>query len=119
LLKSVLLTFAHFTFISQFFVWFLLQVLIFNLPTDLSVALLMALVHSVIKRLPNSCPWGTIHGRTCGCQWNLLKVRGNTNGSMVGPGGSWKPREGISALQVFLKPMDNPWEGENKAIPRQ
>jgi hypothetical protein len=37
----------------------------------------MVLVHSVIRRLPNSlCPLGRMHGRTHGCKGSLLKVRG-------------------------------------------
>jgi hypothetical protein len=44
--------------------------------TQQNLPVLMALVQSVIRRLPNSlCPMGRIHGRTHGCKWSLLKVR--------------------------------------------
>jgi hypothetical protein len=40
------------------------------------VVVLMPLVQSVIRRLPNSlCPTGRVHRRTRGCKWSLLKVR--------------------------------------------
>jgi hypothetical protein len=39
------------------------------------VTLLMVLVESVIRRLPNSFSPVTIHGRTHEYKWSLLKVR--------------------------------------------
>jgi hypothetical protein len=55
------------------------------------LAVLMALVLSVIRKLPNSLCLGRIHGRTCGCNGSLLKVReGKYKGGMVGTDGIWR-----------------------------
>jgi hypothetical protein len=82
------------------------------------MVLLMALVQSVIRRFEDfqilCVPRGRIHGRTHGYEWSLLKVREEEKykGDMVGPGGSWKPREHVSVLQVLLKPMITHGKGE-------
>jgi hypothetical protein len=63
----------------------------------------MALVQSVIRRLPNPlCPVGRIHHRTHGCKGSLLKVREEiTEGSMVGAGGVCQQREYGSLFRYF------------------
>jgi hypothetical protein len=44
------------------------------------------------------------HGRTRGCEWSLLKVRGgNDTWGQGGPRWNWKQREHLSLFQVLLK----------------
>jgi hypothetical protein len=50
--------------------------------------------------------------------WQKGKLgKGNTKGSMVDPGGSQKPREYISALQLLLKPTITYGKGRARRFP--
>jgi hypothetical protein len=79
----------------------------------------MALVQSVIRRLPNSLyPVGRIHYRTHGHRWSLLKVRKEKyRQAWWGPCRSGKLRELVSALHVLLKPMITYGEGRRRRFP--
>jgi hypothetical protein len=85
-----------------------------NLP--FIVLLLMALVQSVI-RLPNSCPRGRIHGRTCGCKWSLLKGKQNSKGNMVEPRWKLEAKSPCFCFSGAFKTHHNLWEGEDQVIP--
>jgi hypothetical protein len=68
--------------------------------------MLMLLVQSMIRRLPNSlCPTGSIHHRTHGCKWSSLKVRK----------GKYKGEHG--RVQVLLKLMLIYGKGGTRWVP--
>jgi hypothetical protein len=81
--------------------------------------LLMVLVQSVIRSLPNSlCPMGRILHRTHGYKRSLLKVRrrkykGKHGVSQVEFGGQESMPFSFSGT---LKTYINPWEGNNQVI---
>jgi hypothetical protein len=61
-------------------------------------------------------PSDRIHGRTCGYKGSLLEIQEE---EWWGPGGSWKPRDHISILQMLLKPMIAYGKGKTRRFPPQ
>jgi hypothetical protein len=80
--------------------------------------MLMVLVQSVIRRLPNSLSHREESmTRTCRCKWSLFQVRkGKYKGSMVGPRRNLGVERACFSSPSTFKTYTNLWEWQNQVI---
>jgi hypothetical protein len=84
----------------------------------LYLVLLTALVWSVIRRLPNSCPVWKNPWQDHGYKWSLLKIRERKyKGNTVSP--RWKPKAKRVCFcnSVFLEPTITYGKGRTRRFP--